>query len=292
MTYPADHGPGAPNSPAYPPQSPYPQSPYPQSPYPQSPYPQSPYPQDPQYPRYAEHPQESQYPQQQPYPYPAYPVAASGGPPPRKRNLVWIWVAAGVAAAVAVALLVVFLNRDKHPGEQQTAGRSLTLPASFDGYQRLSGYDTATLRNQLATQLASLGGSARKVAKDATIAVYAKPGLSRPQFVLLAFPVADVPRLQDEVKDIGLDAAVKKFLGGIGTGIAGTGGPVSGASQSFDPGPRGGAMRCQQVGATGSAVGVCGWGDRSFFAMNLMLNPPSVSDLADTTRDLRNAAEH
>jgi hypothetical protein len=43
---------------------------------------------------------------------------------------------------------------------------------------------------------------------------------------------------------------------------------------------------------SGNAVGVCGWGDRSYFAMNLMVDPPSLSAAADTTRDLRNAAEH
>jgi hypothetical protein len=110
--------------------------------------------------------------------------------------------------------------------------------------------------------------------------------------VLLAFPLADIPQLQDQVKDEGLDAAVRKFVGGIGGGVAGSGGSVSGTSQSFDPGPLGGAMRCQQVGLSGNAVGVCGWGDRSYFAMNLMVDPPSLSAAADTTRDLRNAAEH
>ena len=216
MTYPADHGPAAPDPPQYGPQ-------YPQY------GPQ--YPQEPQYgPQYPQTPPYAP----QPYPYAAYPVAGQPGPP-RKRNLIWIWIAAGVVAAVAVALLVVFLNRDKHPAEEKTAGRSLTAPASFDGYRLLSGYDTATLRRQLGSSLGSLGSSADKVAKDATIAVYAKPGVSRPQFVLLAFPVEDIPRFKDEVKDIGLDAAVKKFIGGIGTGIAGSSGSVSGKASPSIP---------------------------------------------------------
>ncbi|HEU5268196.1 MAG TPA: hypothetical protein VFU35_15915 [Jatrophihabitans sp.] len=272
MTYPADRGPAGPDQPDYPPQ-------------PQYPYPQEPaYPQQPAYPGYPT----DGYPPAQ-YPPAGYP--GEPGPPPRRRTPVWIWVAVGVAATVAVALLVVFVTRDKHPGEQKTAGRSLHPPASFDGYQRMSGFDTTALHDQLGRELKSLGASASKVAKDAVIAVYAKPGASRPQFVLLAFPLADIPDLQDQVKDVGLDAAVRKFMSGISGGVTGAGGSVNGSSQSFDPGPLGGAMRCQQVGLTGNAVGVCAWGDRSYFAMNLMVDPPSLSTAADTTRDLRTAAE-
>jgi hypothetical protein len=124
------------------------------------------------------------------------------------------------------------------------------------------------------------------------IAVYARPGVSRPQFVLLAFPVADVREFQNEVRDLSVDAALRKFMGGVAGGIAGPGLTAAGSGRAVDAGPLGGAMRCQQIGVTGSQVGVCAWGDRSYFALNLMIDPGSLGAAAQTTRDLRSAAEH
>jgi hypothetical protein len=233
----------------------------------------------------------------QPYPYAGgqpygYPV---GQPPyqqqPSKKKTWLIAVlAAVVAVAVAVTLIVVLTTSDDHQGDAKTANRTVSLPASFGAYHKLDSVNAASLRDQIAGQLSSLGAGSG-AANNAKVAAYATSG-AVPQVIFLGFRVKDVPRLQSQVNDDGIEASVKQFTDGVAKGVSGQGGQSASSPKAFDAGTLGGAMRCQAATLSEKSVGLCGWGDRSYFALTLVIDQPSAAKTATVTRQLRQAAEH
>jgi hypothetical protein len=234
-----------------------------------------------------------QYGQQQPYgqQYPGgTPWQPVEQPKSRKKTWIAIVVAAVVVLAVVITLVAVLGSSDSHKSEEKTAGRTVSLPATFDSYKKITSINTDALKTQIAGQLSSLGAGAN-AADDAKVGAYSTSG-AVPQVIFLGFLVKDVPKLQSQVKDIGTSAAVKQFTDGVAKGVTGQGGQSAGTAKSYAPGKLGGAMRCQQASLSEKAVGLCTWGDRSYFTLTLVIDSPSVTRTAAVTRDLRNAAEH
>jgi hypothetical protein len=187
-------------------------------------------------------------------------------------------------------LIAVLGNSDSHKSEEKTAGRSVSLPASFDSYTKVSSLDTDSLKTQIAGQLSALGAGA-SAADNAKVGAYSASG-AVPQVIFLGFRVQDVPKLESQLKDIGTAAAVKQFTDGVSKGVTGQGGQSSGGAKPYEPGKLGGAMRCQQASLAEKSVGLCTWGDRSYFSLTLVIDSPSVNSTATVTRDLRTASEH
>jgi hypothetical protein len=222
--------------------------------------------------------------------YPGAPWAPAEQPKSSKKKWIVVVAAVVVAAIVAVILVAAFSNSDSHKSEEKTAGRSVALPASFDSYNKISSLDTDSLKTQIAGQLSALGAGA-SAADNAKVGAYSTSG-AVPQVIFLGFRVQDVPKLQSQLKDIGTAAAVKQFTDGVSKGVTGQGGQAGGSAKSYDPGKLGGAMRCQQASLATKSVGLCTWGDRSYFSLTLVIGSPSANSTATVTRDLRNASEH
>ncbi len=236
--------------------------------------------------------------------YPTYPAYPSGppqpdygyGPPagaPKRATPRWLWVAIAVVVVAAVGLGTWFFTRDAHPEDAKTAGRSLDLPAGVDGYRQLTSFDTGTVKDRLVSQLGSgLGSSAGSAAENAKIGAYARTSTTTPELLFIGFHVKDVPNLQSQVEDVGVQAAVDQFTAGMGAGADKLGGSGNASMNPVDPGTLGGAMRCGQVTVTGRTLGLCGWGDRSYFALTLVSSPTSPAVTEKVARDLRAIAEH
>jgi hypothetical protein len=232
---------------------------------------------------------------------PTYPGAESGypppggwpgvqEPPPRRRPAAWIWVLIAVVAVAAVVIAVAVVaggDSKKTQDAADTAGRTLSLPSAVGGYQRIP-VDPRQLVEQFRDQLAALGDP--NLVNKALVGVYGKG--SSAQLVFFGLAVKDVPKLQDQIDNDGVEAAVKQFAGGISSGVQGAGGKVTSPIRSVDPGKLGGTMQCGQVEVLTRAAGVCAWGDRSAFSFNLLLNPTDTATTAEIVRQLRAAAEH
>lgn len=223
---------------------------------------------------------------QQPYGYAPVPVAPSN----KKRNWILAAVAVVVVAAVAITLGFVVGGSDSHKSEEKTAGRSVSLPSGFGSYRKITTLPTDALRSQLGGQLSSLGAGA-SATRNAQVGAYSDTG-STPKVIFVAFRVKDVPKLQSQLKDTGTSASLKQFTEGVARGVSGqSGGQSSGTPKSVDPGKLGGAMRCQTASLSGQGVGLCTWGDRSYFALTIVIGSSSTAS-ASVTRQLREASEH
>ena len=240
-------------------------------------------PQDPNSPPFAgQYNQPGQY--GGPAPFGQYPQPLPSGPAPTKASpLIWV----GVAVALAAALVIAFvLLNSKNPGADDakaTGGRSLSLPSSVDGYQRLTSIDTTALKQQLGSQLSSLGGDAQSRVQHAQLGVFATG--QQPQVIFIGISLQDVPKLRSEVSDNGVEASLKAFVSGVG------GSTNAGSSTVYDAGPLGGFMRCADGTEKGNPVTSCAWGDRSAFALTIVVNPASQSAAATLTRNLRALTE-
>jgi hypothetical protein len=191
-----------------------------------------------------------------------------------------------VVAVIVGAVTVLAAGDDASVNDAKgTDGRTLVLPSSVDGYSQLTSFDTSPVKRLLGNQLSGLGSSGQSSVEHAQIGVYSTGG-ANPELVFIGLQVSDIPELKDQVKSRGVAATVKSFVNGANNGAGGS------SPASVNPGPKGGSMRCLDTTLNGNNVGVCGWGDRSIFAMTIVLNPVSADRTATVTRDLRAAAEH
>lgn len=240
---------------------------------------------------------QQQYGQQQfqPYDQPpqyGYPGAPVPPAPPSKKKRNWILAAVAIVIVAAVAITLGFVvgGSDSYKSEEKTAGRTVSLPGTFGSYRKITTLPTDALRSQLGGQLSSLGAGA-SATRNAQVGAYADGG-STPKVIFVAFRVKDVPKLQSQLKDTGTAASLKQFTEGVARGVSGQGGgQSSGTPKSFDPGKLGGAMRCQSGSLSGQSVGLCTWGDRSYFALTIVIGSSSTAS-ASVTKQLREAAEH
>ena len=264
---PHPYSPGQPSPPPH--GAPFPQQGHPPPDYPQQGYPQPNYP-------------------QQGYPQQSYYGGAPGGPPiaPKRRVPAGVWiVTAVIVAAVLAGVLVVSLRRGTVTDAPGTGGRTLAVPLSVAGLTTVPGVDTEALRQQLATSISGTGADPGTVADHAAVGVYGRPAASTPTLIFLGFPLADVPRIQEQTRTDGVEASLRSFLAGAGES-AGSGAEA----QSFPPGRLGGFMLCNQGTVNTTPTAFCGWGDESAFALTIVPRS-SLSEAAELARTVREASE-
>jgi hypothetical protein len=202
-----------------------------------------------------------------------------------------VWVL-GVVAVVLVVLAVstVAAHESGVNDAKDTEGRTLALPQAVSGYNKVQTLDVADLLSQLGGSLSGLGVGAAQLDR-LLAALYARPAAPEPSFVVIGMQVSDIPELQREIAAHGVAAAVKDFADGAALS-SGSVGSLSGDMKSVAPGPLGGSMRCGLLSVGAREVGLCSWGDRSAFAVCMLLDPTSMDEAATLTRQFRAAAEH
>jgi len=224
--------------------------------------------------------------------YPAYPSGWEElGPPGGRRVSTWVWVAAGVAVLLAVFAATTVVRHDSAVDDAEgTEGRTLVLPSAVNGYRQVQTLNIRQVLDQLA-DLNGLGISTDQL-DQLRMGLYARPISAEPTFFFVGMQVSDIPRLQDEIDADGVAATVKEFTNGVAAGGSSVGASARRGIVSVDPGPLGGSMRCGVVTVVTRDIAVCGWGDRSAVAASLLLDPTTVDEAAELTRDFRAAAEH
>ena len=230
---------------------------------------------------------------QSPYGQPAYGQPGSYGwptPPPSKqrRRLPWL-IGAGLVGVVAIvaALIAAGVSGSKSGnqqasgnsgGGQKGGGRSLTVPDSFANYSRQSDPTADQLADDIRNSMSARSPGGASAYAKARIGVYRPVGDRPDQLLLIGLAATDDPAIARA-----LQASPATVISGmmLGAGVSSAG--------SYDAGPLGGTLRC---GESGPGVPICGWADRSTFAMVVLTQGTDLPQAARVTLQLRTAAEH
>ena len=123
------------------------------------------------------------------------------------------------------------------------------------------------------------------MADHAAVGVYGRSVASTPSLIFLGFPLADVPKIQEQTRTDGVEASLRSFLAGAADSA-----DSATKAQSFPPGRLGGFMMCNQGTVNTAPTAFCGWGDESAFALTIVPRS-SLAHAADLTRAVREASE-
>jgi hypothetical protein len=213
-----------------------------------------------------------------PWEQPSYPPSSWGqaAPPPqshsrRKRRAS---IAGSAAAALAVAGVIIAVATTS--GDSSPPSRHLSVPNAF-GTVVLDA-DRSTAATALLQQTAGTTSALRRMSAHAVVGYYAH---------------ADSPA--GKVTFLGLDGRdiASEYVGSADWRQGFLDGFVDSAdltdTAAFDPGPLGGSLRC---GTVRGKLAVCTWIDRDTAGMTEVNSAASLDAAAQTTLELRTAAEH
>jgi hypothetical protein len=159
---------------------------------------------------------------------------------------------------------------------------SLTIPASVDDYRQLTGSVADRLAETMRKSVGNQQGAYGEALAKSKIAIYAKNGDSTRPLIFVGLSADDSPAIANELQSRSPSEEVDSTF--IGMGI--------GDTKDYPAGPLGGVLRCG-TGTTGTgSAAACAWADSSTVGALITPANSSVPVLAQTTLDLRNAAEH
>lgn len=214
---------------------------------------------------------------------------APSGPPelviPERRigRTVVICVLVGVLVVAAVATVGAVMRGEENA---RAAGppHTITIPASVDGYDRLTGSVADRTVESIRQGARDAGGespAAASISDNATIAVYQNNNDDR-RFVFIGISAGADPEMGKELRSHSASHEADEIFDGEGD---------FSNEHDFATGPFGGVLRCGDGTGDSVPTSICVWVDGSTVGMLLA---PKTSDgaLAGTTLDFRNAAEH
>ena len=217
-----------------------------------------------------------------PLAYPALPPPPPVLSPPRPSWQVVALAATTIAAIALVAIVGLFRagNLSGSGGAHQP--RTLSLPDRAGDYVLLRAIDPSTVRSMLGSQVGSLG-LVQDALDSAKIGVYGDAPTAPPTVIFVGFAAADSRTIADLLDQQSPGAAVDQVLAGTAGG---------GAATSLEPGPLGGALKCENAQRNGTLFTPCAWADQDTLAVVMRVGTVTLDDAADITRELRAAAEH
>lgn len=241
---------------------------------------------------------------------PGAPVGPGGfGAEPPKKSRAGLIVGLAVGAAVVViggAIAIVTLTSSGDGGKPAAASsppasapssspattppatdgggnRTLTVPETVGPYRRMTGSVADRIAETMRKSMNqdSTGKYADVYAKS-KIAIYSKNGDTTHPLIFVGLSGNDSPTLAQELQTRSPSEEVDSTFLGMGMGDA----------KDYPPGPLGGVLRCGTGTMSGSTAAACAWADSSTVGALITPQSGSAAELAGTTLDLRNAAEH
>jgi hypothetical protein len=289
---PAEYGgpptPGAPygapqQQPPYPaPQPPYP-APQPPYPAPQPPYPapQPPYGTPPQQPPFGTPPQPGYGTPQPPYGYPGLSQLPTSAPP-RRKGLIIALCLVGVAVLIVAGLAAIGLASGKKDKAVSGPPRTMTVPASSNGYMLMSGNVADRVAEEMKSSMTSKSNPGGNTFSNAKIGIYTKGSADQPSMIFLGLSAADTPAFAKELKNRSQSAEVDTAF--IGAGIKDT--------KDFPAGPLGGVMRCGHKVEGAATLQMCVWIDHATMGLVLPIDAADEDAAAAIALKFRADAEH
>lgn len=244
-------------------------------------------------------------------PYGATPSYGSGGPggfgvEPPKKSRAGLIVGLAVGAAVLIiggAIAIVALvpgGHDKPVAASSSASSSsssgatppvtgggghhtLTVPETVGPYRRMTGSVADRLAETMRKSMnQDSSGKYADVYAKSKIAIYSKNGDATHPLIFVGLSADDSPSIAQELQSRTPSEEVDSTFLGMGIGDA----------KDYPAGPLGGVLRCGTGPMSGSTAAACAWADSSTVGALITPGTGSAADLAATTLDLRNAAEH
>lgn len=160
---------------------------------------------------------------------------------------------------------------------------TLTIPETVGPYRQMTGSvaDRLAATMRKAMNQGSTGQYADVYAK-AKIAIYSRNGDTTRPLIFIGLSGNDSPTIAKELQSRTPSEEVDSTFLGMGLGDA----------KDYPTGPLGGALRCGTGPMGGSTSTACAWADSSTVGAVITPQTNSAAELAGTTLDLRNAAEH
>lgn len=160
--------------------------------------------------------------------------------------------------------------------------RSITLPASVDGYRRQTGEVADRMAENLRKAMEAAQSQHGTEYGKAKIGIYQRAGDRGRPLIFVGLPGKDIPQLAAELRSRPPSDEVDSVFMGMGIMDA----------KDFPAGPLGGVLRCGKGNAGGtSAAAACVWADGSVVGLAMTPLSADVPGLARLTLALRNAAE-